>query len=149
MPGTITKSLRLEENIVQQINTKCDEIGMSFNDFILYALNVQFGIENDNSLELLKLLAQWIRKHYSKDSFPDDITLRVFHQIRDSEQLSKIYNSIIYGEKKLKNIQLMISLHRRIGRMVKMILNAKVKARSIPLDPELNLIKTYSLLEPK
>ena len=147
MPGMIMKSLRLEETIVDQVNYKCDEIGMSFNDFVLYAINVQLGIEDDNSMKLLQLLAKWIRKNYTVDLFPADITLQTFHYLRDTAELKKIYDKIVYPKTNEKNINAMISLHRRIGRMVKTILKAKVKSRSVPHDPEVHLIKTFSYLE--
>ena len=148
MPGMTMKSLRLEDSIVEKINLKCNDIGMSFNDYVLYAINVQLGIEDDNSMDLLQLLAKWIRENYKEDSFPDNITLQTFHHLRDTKELKKIYDKIVITKKGKKNDVARISLHRRIGRMVKTILKAKVKGRSIPLDQSEHLIQTFSFLEP-
>lgn len=40
------------------------------------------------------------------------------------------------------------ALHRRVGRAVKVALAAKVVGRSLPLDPEVELITSHALLEP-
>ncbi len=120
---------------------------MSFNDFAIYALNAQLGDIDDKSMVLLEKLAKWVLDNNTKNKFDDDITLQVFHHLRDTAELRSVYDNIVYPDQGKKDVDAMISLHRRIGRMVISVLDAKVKSRSKPINPEIHLIRTFSYLE--
>jgi hypothetical protein len=73
----------------------------------------------------------------------------VFLHLRDSMDLRAEYDKLISDEEGNRSGIRVSSLHRRIGLMVKRVLHAEVKGRSLPLDFREHLIISHALLTPE
>jgi hypothetical protein len=144
MANTSIKSLRIPNALYEEIQSEAKSIGFTTNNYIISILNSRHIGGDAIGAKFYKKISKWILNNYSKDNFPPDITLKVFHHIKNDSETYNNYKEIVSKSKDAK-----ISLHRKIGIMVKDILGAKVTGRSVPLDPEENLIKTYSFLGKK
>ncbi|MFZ2655875.1 MAG: hypothetical protein WAX69_13170 [Victivallales bacterium] len=139
-------SIRLPMELYEKAGGKAASQGMAFNTFVVNTIRHAVG-ETDKSAKLLEEVAKWVKANYPPGkSFPDDVTLLTFHHIRDDRKLRKLYDQIVLDSAGKKNYDALVPLHKGIGLLVKTLLNAKVKGRSLELDPKENLIKTYSLL---
>jgi len=147
VPSTI-KSVRLPDELAERISREADQLGVTFNALVVNALNESLGDGGDKSIDLLKELSSWLRQNYSPKSFPSNITFQTFQHIIREKRLRKQYDGIIHKGSGEKDFKALISLHRRIGRLVKTVLKADVNGRIIGLDPGKYLIKSYSKLVP-
>jgi hypothetical protein len=93
-------------------------------------------------------LKQWVEKKWKCKSFPQNVTLQVFRQIRSDKTLFKKYQKAIANSERQPDDQKQAQVNRRIGKMVKRVLKAKVIGRSLPLNRKEELIETHALLEP-
>lgn len=148
MAGTQTKSLRLAEDLLVRALEEADRLGVSFNEFVIHALEQALGNEGDPAIAFLADLAEWIEATFDRRDFPADVTLRVFHHIRDDRLLRARYNELIRKDDGGTDFEALISVHRRIGRLVKRVLGAELSGRSVPLDPREHLIRSHALLVP-
>ena len=149
MTEKTVRTLRISSDVAREVDDEADRLGITFTDFMVHAAQLALGRNGDPAIDFLKSLSRWIEKTYDKTFFPADVTLQVFHHIRDDAQFRHQYDALTTTETGEKDWDAVISLHRRIGRMVKRVLNARVVARSLPLDPEEHLIKTHALLAPR
>ncbi len=144
---TRLRSLRMPERLFDKAAAEASRQGVAFNTFVVNAVRKALG-EDDGSVQLLDAVAKWLKAKYPPlKAFPLNVTLEVFHHIRDDKKLRTLYDGIVLDRKGDKNYDALVPLHKNIGLLVKTLLNAKVIGRSLPLDPEENLIKTYSLLK--
>jgi hypothetical protein len=149
MDGTGIKTVRLPAELIERAQDEADALGVSFNEFTVYALGVALGGQpGDASMAFLKDVAAWVRMRFSKADFPPDVTLVVFHHIQEDGILWDRYLKVVSDETGERDSALVTSLHRRIGRMVKRVLGAEVFGRSLPLDPDEHLIQSHALLRP-
>ena len=130
--------------LLDKLKFEADDLGISLNNYILSILKNRSSSSHNTNTSLVIAISKWIRENFTKNDFPPDITLKVFLYIKNNEDFFSTYKTIIE-----EGIESKISLHRQIGMLVKEVLNAKVIGRSIPLDPKINLIKTYSILAPR
>jgi hypothetical protein len=70
----------------------------------------------------------------------------VFRHIRDAAGLRKLYDEAVNDDTGAPDRHRPWSVHRRMGRIVKRRLGAKVVGRSLPLDPSVELIESHALL---
>jgi hypothetical protein len=140
--------LRLPEELAERASREADSLGISFSDFVIHALDKALGGEGDSSILFLKNLAAWTEKTFDKSAFPEDVTLRVFHHVRDDAALKKEYDELVAGTDSEPSRVRITSLHRRVGLMVKRVLHAEVRGRSLPLDAREHLIQSHALLTP-
>ena len=138
-------SLRLPQDLFLKADKEAVRQGIAFNTFVANAIRNAVG-EEDKAAKLLDEVAKWVKTKYLNKEFPDDVTLKAFHHIRDDKKLRKLYDKIVTDSTGGKNYDKLVPLHKGIGLLIKTLLNAKVKGRSLPLNPEENLIKTYSIL---
>ena len=75
-----------------------------------------------------------------------DVTLEVFRHLRGDEALRARYLAAIDRGDGFADESLRSTLHRRIGKRVKAVLGAEVVGRSLPLDPAVELIRSFALL---
>ena len=139
-------SLRLPADLYGKADKEAARQGIAFNTFVANAIRSAVG-EEDKAAKLLEEVAKWLRSKFTEDNFPEDVTLRVFHYIRDDRKLRKLYDAIVIDSAGRKNYDALVPLHKGVGLLVKTILNAKVKGRSVEHDPGVHLLKTYALLE--
>lgn len=149
MPSNTVKTLRMPRDLADRVGCETERLGITFTDFMLYATRRALGETGDMSFELLKELSAWVEYTFNKDNFPQDVTLRVFHHIRDTQELRGRYERLITRDSGDRDWDALSRLHRRIGRLVKRVLDAEVVARSLPLDPGEHLIKSHALLKPR
>ncbi len=144
---TRLRSLRMPERLFDKATAEASRQGTTFNTFVVNAVRKALG-EDDGSVQLLDAVAKWLKaKYLPRKDFPLNVTLEVFHHIRDDRRLRKLYDSIVLDRHGDRNYDALVPLHKNIGLLVKTLLNAQVVGRSLPLEPEENLIKTYSLLK--
>ena len=143
MKSSCIKSIRMPVELLDKLKFEADDLGISLNNYILSILKNRSSSSHNTNTSLVIAISKWIRENFTKNDFPPDITLKVFLYIKNNEDFFSTYKTIIE-----EGIESKISLHRQIGMLVKEVLNAKVIGRSIPLDPKINLIKTYSILAP-
>ena len=144
---TTVKTVRLPTELAARVEAESANVGLTFNDYAVYALErlLSGSNEPDACFLFLRQLAQWTRETYRGKSFPTTVTLEVFHHIRDTEDLRKAYDRLLANDVDRQAIR---SLHRRIGLMVKRVLKAKVEGRSAPRNPQRDLVTTFSYLVP-
>ena len=144
---TTVKTVRLPTELAARVEEESASVGLTFNDYAVYALErlLSNSHEPDASFPFLRQLAKWTGETYGGKPFPNTVTLEVFHHIRDTKDLREAYDRLLANDVDRQAIR---SLHRRIGLMVKRVLNAKVEGRSAPRDPRKDLVTTFSYLAP-
>lgn len=148
MGKTCILTLRVPTELAENVDTEASRLGITVTDFMAYAARCVLGEPPDPAIRFLMELSKWIEATFDKQAFPSDVTLRVFHHIRDTEEFRGQYNVLIKNEHGARDPSAVTSLHRRIGRLVKRVLNAEVIARSVPLNPDEHLVTTHALLVP-
>jgi hypothetical protein len=149
MTTWMNKTVRLPADVLEAATTRAHELGLTFTDVVEMALRDYLGLGGTASFELL----QGVRDHLvglypDQKGFPPDVTLQVFRHLRQDRKLWRLYRSATRGADGEVDKRAIASLHRRIGRGVKVALAAKVVGRSLPLDPLEELITSHALLEP-
>ena len=149
MSGKCVKSVRIDRGLAERAAAEADTLGITFSEFVAVSLKQSLGEEPEPECAFSRTIAAWLREDYGAGEFPEDITLRVFHRIRDFRSWRRSYQELIRGLDGEVDYDALIALHRRIGRLVLRVLNAEVVGRSEPLDPEEHIIKSHALLRPK
>jgi acetylornithine deacetylase/succinyl-diaminopimelate desuccinylase-like protein len=146
----MTKTIRLPVGLVRLAEARAAELGLAFNDIVEKAMTTHFDLPHNPSFDVLEAVRDHLQSQYpDRRGFPQDVTLEVFHHIQADEHLRSLYDAATTDEDGQAVDSLRGSLHRRIGRSVKAVLGAKVVGRSLPLDPEKDLISSHALLEPQ
>lgn len=148
MSKDIAKCVRLPQELARRAENEAFRLGLSFSDYVLNALRQALGDGGDPAIDFLRRLAIWLEGEFDPHNFPPDVTLRVFHHIRDSAALRREYEALITRADGRRDWEAVAGLHRRIGLLVKVVLGAEVIGRSLPLDPGEHLVRTHSLLRP-
>jgi len=131
----INKTFRIPVDLAQHM----DELGIPPNDIVIQALRQFFGLPLEESIVFMQQIHAWVVEQFSGQDFDEDVTLKTFRHIKEDNNLFNAYQRIV-------KMQEENTLHRRIGKMVKVALKAEVIGRSLQLDPAKELIKTYALL---
>ncbi len=147
MPSRIA-SVRVPDDLAVRIDAFAAQTGMTWNELITHALDLMLGGQGDPAIAFLTQVRAWVQATYRSDAFPEDVTLRVFQHIRSDDRLFATYQACLASAGPANAYQMKASIHRRIGLMVKRVLNATVIGRSLPLDPAVNLISSCALLRP-
>lgn len=140
---------RIDRGLAERAGAEADVRAITFSEFVAFSLKQTLGEEMDPEYAFAREIAVWLRKNYSVEKFPEDVTLRVFHRIRDFPQWRGNYRELIRGTDGEADCDVRIALHRRIGRLVLRVLDAEVVGRSEALDPEEHIIKSHALLRPR
>ena len=148
MRGTTLRTIRMPVSIVEAAQTKADAMGITFNDLVVHALCRLLGLSRCDPVPFLSSLSDWVLSEFSPDCFPEDVTLKVFRHIRQAPELFARYRALIDDSDGRRDERAKGGLHRRIGKVVKNVLRARVVGRSAPLNPEEDLIKSHALLRP-
>lgn len=142
---TISKTVRLPAEVVEAAEHWGDALGLSFTDVVEMALRDKLPDLGDSpAFTLLTAVRDWLET-FDKQDFPQDVTLRVFQHIQDDPQLWQLYLRATDDRSDSAKVG---SVHRRIGKAVKLVLGAKVVGRSLPLDPDEHVIQSHALLVP-
>lgn len=149
MTTALNKTVRLPAHVVRAANTRAAELGLTFTDVVEVALRDHLGLGGNAAFDVLEQVRDHLMAAYpDRQGFPRDVTLDVFKHLRAEPTLWALYTDAIRGADGELATAARDSLHRRIGRAVKVVLNATVIGRSQPLDPEVELICSHALLEP-
>lgn len=150
MTAQVMKSVRLPESLVREIELKAEELGLTFADLVETSLRKEMGMRATSKVELMTGITDWLNVMYPRqEGFPEDVTLLVFRQIQVDEGMISDYDAAIRDDDGTVDERIKGSLHRQIGQQVRRVLKARVKGRSIELDPGIELIKTHALLVPQ
>lgn len=149
MENSIVRSMRLPQDVTDGVNEQADKLGITFNESIIYCLRSHLGLPQDPSIPLLEAISRWVADTYSPKDFPEDVTLHTFRHLRDTPALRKQYDRLLQNDTGTIDKKTQGQLHRRIGALVRNVLDAHVVGRSLEYDPEVELIKTHALLRPK
>lgn len=145
---TTSKSFRLPGDLVTAAEERAADLGITLTDLLADALAKELNMPRQPTTALSAEVSAMILTTYDRRSFPTDVTLDVFRRIRDDAGLRKLYDQAIDDGTGAPDRHRRWSVHRRIGRIVKRRLRAKVVGRSLPLDPAVELIETHALLAP-
>lgn len=148
MQESIARSVRLPLALVETLESRAAAMGLTFNDLVADILLKEVGAERNPATVLLVELRSWLHDHYKMHNFPQDVTLQLFRAIRGDRELLRLYQAAIKDEAGKRDEHRKAALHRRIGKMVKMQLDAEVVGRSPLLDREVELIESYAFLKP-
>ena len=144
---TVTKTVRLPETLAVAVENCGADLGLTFTDVVERALRAHLGLPTDPALDLMAQIRLRLRARYPDlTGFPQDVTLEVFKDIRDLKPLRELYDRALDSGGDAE--EALASLHRRIGKGVKLVLKATVVGRSLPLNAEEVLIQTHALLVP-
>lgn len=145
----VTRTIRLRAALVRAADQDANELGLSFNDIVDRALAAHLQMPHHPAFDLLQAIRGLLLEKYpDRLRYPQTVTLEVFRDIRARKDLWSLYEAATTDEEGRPSEPLRDALHRRIGRAVKAILGAKVVGRSLPLDPEKELIRSHALLQP-
>jgi hypothetical protein len=142
--STSTKTIRLPSEVVTAVVQRAEELGLTFTHIVEVALRDHLSLDDDPAYKLVLNIRDHLRHSYD-DDFPQDVTLRVFQRIKSNQEWAALYERALSGNDREK---VLVALHRRIGKAVRLILGAEVIGRSLPLDPAKYLIKSHALLVP-
>lgn len=145
---TKNMSIRFTEEMYSRVEEEAERLGWSPSDVVTYAVCKQLGMPVDPGIDLITTLKIWVEMKWGTRNFPKDATLQIFRHIKLDPVIFDQYNKIIMGDDGQLNEQKRAYINRRIGKMVKKVLKAKVVGRSLPLDRNIELIETHALLEP-
>lgn len=145
----ITKTTRFEPTLVHSGEKEAAQLGLTFNDIVEIALADYLSMPKNPVFDMLETVRDYLLREFpDRQGFPQDVTLQVFKFIRNNKDTWSLYEAATTdGEGQLVEA-LRDSLHRRIGKAVKSVLEAKVVGRSLPLDPTVELISSHALLTP-
>jgi len=145
-----SKSVRLPADLAAEAERRADELGLAFSDLVEAGLRRQVGWPANATIELLEACADSLRSMFPKrQRFPQDVTLKMFRSIRLNGRLRAIYDAAILGPDGKVSELSRDAVHRRLGKMVKAVLDAEVIGRSAPVEAGVELIRTHALLAPK
>ncbi len=151
MPRTrlTTKTLRLPSDLVQAAQARAEETGLNLSDMVEAALAEYLGLPRNQGFAVLEAVRTHLLQRYPRrQTFPQDVTLRVFRHIQTDEALQALYRAAVMDPDGALDETARDSLHRRIGKLVKQVLRARVVGRSLPLDPTVDLVRSHALLAP-
>lgn len=140
-------SIRLPADLATRAEAFAGQTGMTLSEFVVHSMDLALGGTGDPAIAFMARVRSWVLSSYA-NCFPEDVTLRVFQHIRSDRDLYAAYVGCIDSNDAERAYEMRTSLHRRIGLMVKRLLNATVVGRSLPLDPSVNLITSCALLRP-
>ena len=149
MAEQVVKSVRLERKLVEAVDKRAGELGLTFADLVDAGLRREVGMGTNARTDVLRAVADWVRGQFpDQRGFPTDVTLLAVRAMRKDAATLADYDAAIRDAKGDVNEELRGILHRLIGQTVRRVLDAKVIGRSNPLDPCVELITTHALLEP-
>ena len=143
MAQLISKTIRFPKELHDALHSEGEKFGATVNDMVVLAVSKFLGMPDQSAYDFFSALREWVVQTYDSNGFPEDVTLQVFHHIRDTPDVLAAYKRFAQTQEE-KEV-----LHRRIGKLVKNALGAAVKGVSAPLDPAEHIIKTYSQLVPR
>lgn len=139
----VIKTIRIPQKLCDAVEKHALNKGSNFNDTVISALYKLLGLPTDEISAFINRLHEYVTHTWTEDNFPENVTHLVFKHLKNDQILFEEYLRITSNDRSLREI-----LHRKIGKMVKQSLNAKVIGRSLPLTGEDELITTYALLRP-
>lgn len=129
------RSLVIPERIIDLLNNDAELYGTSLNSIVVDILQQHYDLHRDPAILLLRGIQDWLGEHYAELPYPPDITLLVFNEIVSNQYWSDLY---IRAENQW-------GLNRRIGKLIKKVLNARSGDR-VYISPDEHLIQSYTLL---
>jgi hypothetical protein len=145
----VLKSLRLAADVADAAEQYAQKRGLTFSDVVEAGLRQQIGWRPNPMFELVEAIAKDLRRRFpTKRGFPPDVTLDVFHRVKANRRTWNLYQAAIAGPDGSTSDVARDSVHRRVGKTVKAVLDAEVVGRSADLGSE-SLIKTHALLAPR
>lgn len=144
------KSVRLPADLATEAERLARELGLTFSDLVEAGLRRQIGWRPNSTVELLAACAESLRDRYPQGrSFPQDVTRELFREVQTVKRLRGLYDAAVAGPDGKISEALRDVLHRRVGKMVKAVLDAEVIGRSLAINAAGELIKTHALLSAK
>jgi hypothetical protein len=144
----ILKSLRLPADLAGAAEQRARERGLTFSDLVEAGLRQQVGWPTNPMFDLIEVITEDLLERFPhKRGFPQDVTLDVFRGVRAEKRLWKLYEAATTAPDGKPSDLAKDTLHRRIGKTVKAVLDANVVGRSVELGDD-ELIKTHALLVP-
>lgn len=141
-------AMRLPADVVAGVKEQADRRGLNFNEGVVFCIRGFLQLPQDPAIPLLDALSTWVESTFDKHNFPEDVTLQTFRHVRDTASLRAMYDTAIRDAAGNIDKGTLGKLHRRIGALVRHILDARVAGRSVEYDPAIELIKTHALLRP-
>jgi len=150
MEELVAKSIKLPRELVDAVEHRANELGLTFADVLEAGLRKEVNMPTNPRTDLLTQVGQWLLEQYpDKKGFPAEVTLTVFRKIKADSSFWTVYEAAITNSSGEEDESLRWTLHRQIGQAVRRVLDAQVIGRSVELDPEVELIKTHALLVPQ
>jgi hypothetical protein len=149
MERSSVRTVRIPLHIAGAVERRAAECSVTFNDIVVRALQRFLRLPRHPRTELMERLSAWVARSFDPADFGEDVTLQVVRHLRANLPLRLLYQEAVSDARGRRDGRAKAGLHRRIGKMVKNVLGAVVAGRSGPLDPEVELIGSYSLLRPR
>ena len=140
--------VHLPDHLAQHAAEEAERLGISFDDLIVVAVHDFTEQPTDRKVRLLTEVAAYVDRHFSPESFPPDVTLRVFHHVRGDERLRLLYDAETHDLYGHIDGFARASLNHAISATVASRLEAEVIGHLEPLDPDADLAETCALLRP-
>ncbi len=87
--------VHLPDHLAEHAAQEAERLGISLDDLIVVAVHDFTEMPSDRKMRLLAGVAAYVDRHFSPESFPPNVTLRVFHHVRSDERLRMLYDAEI------------------------------------------------------
>jgi len=145
----MTRTIRISQEVAEVALAYAGTKGVSLSFLVEAALASYLGLSERRAFEVLEAICEYLMERYpDRRGFDEKVTLEVFHWLRDDPRAERLYVAATTDDEGRPDSTARASLHRKIGRLVKTVLQAQVIRRSGPLDPKEHLVRSFTLLEP-
>ena len=140
--------IHLPDHLAQHAAAEADRLGISLDDLIVIAVHDFTELPSDRKTRLLAEVSAFVDRHFSPESFPANVLVRVFQHLQTDSRVRAMYEAEtrdIYGH---TDDFARASLNHAIQTAVASRLEAKVVDDSDSFEPSVNLAGKCVLLRP-
>jgi hypothetical protein len=141
----VVRSVRLPTSLIATVQRHADDLGLTFNDVVIEALNKELGTDPDARSALLAEVSGLLNTVYRED-FTPDLIRRVFLDIRNTPHVFQLYDRAVRNAEGEPDDEHRAAIHRSIGRLIRVVLPVRVVGRERSTDDD-ELIDSYAVLE--
>src|SRR5579859_4683488 len=128
--------VHLPDHLAQHAAEEAQRLKISLDDLIVVAVHDFTEQPSDRRTRLLHEVTAYVDRHFSPESFPSNVVVRVFHHIRSDERLRALYEAETRSQDGHVDDFARASLNHAISAAVASRLEAQICGHLEPLDPD-------------
>jgi hypothetical protein len=142
------RHIQICDQLERNATAEAARLGLSFDELVAMALHDFVDSPVNGIDELLAQVTAFVDRHFSTESFPPNVTQRVFGHIRRTPYLWSLYEAEICDADGCPDPHARQSLNHRVEALVASRLHAQLEPTMQTLNPERELAECCSLLRP-